>query len=132
METILILLANEVVSSCSQLGPLVNKFEQVLSHGDPTYPHLNLHILGLIAPSPSPLPTWDPTHGNLLDLFKLVHFGKRAVGLRLKNLLVTAEFLHRKSPSRPQTDRESAFWALFRLYLLFFCHQCSYFQESIT
>ena len=34
--------------------------------------------------------TWEPPspHGDPLDMFKLVHLGKRAVGLRLKGLLV--------------------------------------------
>ena len=51
-------------------------------------------------PSPGPIITWgstsdpDPpshTHGDL-DLFKLVHFGKRAVRLPLKGLLVCYAF----------------------------------------
>ena len=62
-------------------GSLVNKFEQ----RDPTYPHGDLHKLGPIGLSPDPLPARGThPHGDLPELFKLVHFGKRAVGLRLK------------------------------------------------
>ena len=56
----------------------MNKFELVISHAPPQ-------------------PTWGPTylHGDphpFLHIFKLVHFGKRVVGLRLKGLLVSKMF----------------------------------------
>ena len=67
------------------MGTLPTHME-TYTYGDPSVPAL------------TPYP-----YGNLPDLFRLVHFGKRAVGLRLKSLLVTAEYLQKVSVS--PTDR---------------------------
>ena len=117
-------LANDVVSACSHKGSLVNKFEKVSWHGDPTYPHGRPTHMGTHRSQP-----WLPTHMGTFrtcsDLFTLesgqLAFDWKAFLLQLNTC--------RKSPSRPQTDRVSAFWALFHL---FFCRRCSYFHESIT